>query len=204
MMKKLFGALLAGAMFATITGCGAKTTETTAAETTVAETTVEETTAEEATVEETTEESTEEATDAAEVGENAGTLGETLLLDFENRTAENADVTAMDLAEGIISNEVILFGGATMEVEEGLLTGFGNAEITGFEEGVMFGPVISTIPFVGYVFDTEDAESAEALVAVLTENANPRWNVCTEAEETVVGTAGDKVFFLMCPKSLEE
>lgn len=199
MMKKLFCVLLAGAMFATITGCGAKTVETTAAETTVAETTTEA-----ASVEETTAAESADETTTSEAGENAGTLGETLRLDFENRVAENADASAIDLAEGIVSNEVILFAGATMEVEEGLLTGFGNAEITGFEEGVMFGPVISTIPFVGYVFETADEESAEALVAVLTENANPRWNVCTEAEETVIGTAGDKVFFVMCPKSLDE
>lgn len=199
MMKKLFCVLLAGAMLAAVTGCSAKTVETTAAETTVAETTTEA-----ASVEETTAAESAEETTASEAGENAGTLGETLRLDFENRVAENADVSALDLAEGIVSNEVILFAGATMEVEEGLLTGFGNAEITGFEEGVMFGPVISTIPFVGYVFETADAESAEALVAVLTENANPRWNVCTEAEETVIGTAGDKVFFVMCPKSLDE
>lgn len=198
MKKKLFCVLLAGAMFAAITGCSAKTTETTAA-TTEAETTVSETTAEE-----TAEAGSEEETTAEEAGESAGTLGEILRLDFENRVAENADATALDLAEGIVSNEKILFGGATMEVEEGLLTGFGNAEITGFEEGVMFGPVISTIPFIGYVFEVADEASAESLVALLSENANQRWNVCTEAEETVIGTAGDKVFFVMCPKSLEE
>ena len=118
--------------------------------------------------------------------------------------AENADATAQELAEGILTNELLLFQGGAMPVEEGFLTGFDNVEVTGFEEGVMFAPMIGTIPFVGYVFDTADAESAEALVTVLTENANPRWNICTEAEETISGTVEDKVFFVMCPKSLEE
>ena len=178
-MRKLFCVLLAGAMFASITACGAKTTETTPAETT--------------TVVETT-----------EARKEPETLGEALLFDFEDRVAENAEATAQELAEGILTNELILFQGGAMPVEEGYLTGFDNVEVKGFEEGVMFAPMIGTIPFVGYVFDTADAESAEALVEVLTENANPRWNICTEAEETISGTVEDKVFFVMCPKSLEE
>ena len=177
-MKKIFCVLLAGAMFASITGCGAKTTETTPAETT-----------------------TEATTEARKEPE---TLGEVLLFDFEDRVAENAEATAQELAEAIITNEAILFSGGAMPVEEGYLMGFGEAEIKGFEEAVMFAPMIGTIPFVGYVFDMPDAESADALVEVLEENADPRWNICTEAEETVVGTAEDKVFFVMCPKSLEE
>ena len=86
---------------------------------------------------------------------------------------------------------------------EGWLNGFDAESITGFSECAMFAPMIGTIPFVGYVFDMPDAESAEALIDVLTENADPRWNICTEAEETVTGTAEDKVFFVMCPKSME-
>ena len=175
-MKKLLSVVLAGAMMASLTACGGAATATTPAETTV-------------------EETTRKAPE---------TLGETLLFDFEDRVAENAEVTAQELAEAIITNEAILFSGGAMPVEEGYLMGFGEAEIKGFEEAVMFAPMIGTIPFVGYVFDMPDAESADALVDVLEENADPRWNICTEAEETVVGTAEDKVFFVMCPKSLEE
>lgn len=182
-MKKLYGFILAGAMAVSLTACGGRmAAETTAATTTAAETT---------SVEETTEDS-------------GKTLGEALLDDFKDQVSENPEATALELAEGILANDQIEFSGDAVMVEEGLLTGFGNTEITDFEEGAMFGPIISTIPFVGYVFDMEDAESAEALVEVLTENADPRWNICTEAEETVVGTAEDKVFFVMCPKSMEE
>ena len=167
-MKKLLSVVLAGAMMASLTACGGGAAQTAPAETTV-------------------EETTRKAPE---------TLGETLLFDFEDRVAENADATAQELAEGILTNEAILFSGGAMPVEEGFLMGFGEAEITGFEEAVMFAPMIGTIPF--------DAESAEALIDVLTENADPRWNICTEAEETVTGTAEDKVFFVMCPKSLEQ
>ena len=175
-MKKLLSVVLAGAMMASLTACGGGAAQTTPAETTVEETT----------------------RNAPE------TLGETLLFDFEDRVAEKADATAQELAEGILTNEAILFSGGAMPVEEGFLMGFGEAEITGFEEAVMFAPMIGTIPFVGYVFDTENAESAKTLETVLTENANLRWNICTEAEEMVSGTVEDKVFFVMCPKKLEE
>ena len=176
-MKKLLSVVLAGAMMASLTACGGGA----ATETTPAETTVEETTRK-----------------APE------TLGEALLYDFEDRVAENAEATAQELAEGILTNEMILFQGGAMPVEEGYLMGFGEAEITGFEEAVMFAPMIGTIPFVGYVFDMPDSESAETLISVLTENADPRWNVCVEAEETVVENADNMVFFVMCPAQFEE
>ena len=127
-----------------------------------------------------------------------------LLVDFEERLAENSDQTAQELADGILTNEKVLFSGGAMAVEPGYLTGFGNTEITGFSEGVMFAPMIGTIPFVGYVFTMEEGADVDAFMQTLTDNADPRWNICTEAEETIVESAGDKVFFLMCPKTLEE
>lgn len=132
------------------------------------------------------------------------TLGEFLLADFEERLAENGDQTAQELADGILTNEKVLFSGGAMPVEPGLLTGFGNAEITGFSDGVMFAPMIGTIPFVGYVFVLESEDAVEGFVTTLKDNADPRWNICTEAEETVVGSVGNKVFFVMCPKTLEQ
>lgn len=132
------------------------------------------------------------------------TLGEHLLADFEERLAENADQTAQELADGILTNELIQFAGMAMPVEPGFLTGFGNEEITGFDEGVMFAPMIGSIPFVGYVFVLEDEAGVEGFVTTLTDNADPRWNICVEAEETVVGSVANKVFFVMCPKTLEQ
>ena len=81
-----------------------------------------------------------------------------------------------------------------MEVSEGYLNGF-DEDITGFQKGVMFSPVIGTIPFVGYVFETDDAD---ALLSLLKEKANPAWNICTEADETVSTSKEKLVFFLMC------
>ena len=132
------------------------------------------------------------------------TVGQTLLEDFKTRMDENSEQSAQELADALITNPIILFSGATMPVEEGLLMGFNNAEITGFSEGVMFAPMMGTIPFMGYVFTLADGTDGDAFVQNLKDNADPRWNICTEAEETVVEQVGNKVFFLMCPKSLEE
>ena len=91
-----------------------------------------------------------------------------------------------------------------MPVEEGMLTGFGNTEIKGFSEGTMFSPMIGTIPFVSYVFVLKDDTDAKEFVSTLESNADMRWNICTEAEEKLVETVDNKVFFIMCPKAIEE
>lgn len=130
------------------------------------------------------------------------TLGQTLLADFEAKAADG-ELSCQILADELMKNPAILFGPATMPVEPGLLTGFGETEITGFKEGTMFSPMIGSIAFVGYVFELEDGTDGEAFMQTLKDNSDPRWNICVEAEETVVGQTGNKVFFVMCPTSLE-
>ena len=92
----------------------------------------------------------------------------------------------------------------TIDVEEGYLTGFDNTEIKGFKSGVMFAPGMGTIPFVGYIFTLDDGADVDAFVSNLKSSANLRWNICTEAEQMVVEKSGNKVFFVMCPKSFEQ
>ncbi|MBQ4129224.1 MAG: hypothetical protein IJD68_05580 [Ruminococcus sp.] len=117
---------------------------------------------------------------------------------------KNADKSAQEIADLMINDESIPFMGMTMPVEEGLLNGFGNEEITGFSEGVMFGPAIGTIPFIGYVFTLSSGTDADAFVKTLNDNADLRWNICTEADELVVESKGDKVVVIMSPESFED
>lgn len=131
------------------------------------------------------------------------TIGALLAQEFHALKAENPEITAQEMADKILTNPMIQFSGASMEVTEGLLTGFGNAEITGFNSGVMFAPMIGTIPFVGYVFTLEEGADTDAFMQTLKDNADPRWNICTEAEETVVENADNMVFFVMCPAQFE-
>ena len=130
------------------------------------------------------------------------TVGNTLLSDFKAKAGSHKSAVA--LAEALLSNSVIKFSGGAMAVEPGYLTGFDNAEIKGFKEGAMFAPMIGTIPFVGYVFILEDGVNASDFISTLKSSANLRWNICTSADEMVVGSSGNKVFFVMSPKTFEE
>lgn len=201
-MKKLVSTLLIAVLSVSLVACGNnnadKDTNNNANNNTngaVAETQTPETQVPETQVPGTTE------NNAAANGE---TLGTTLAADFVTQVTANENATALEIAEAVLTNENIAFAGATMEVEPGLLNGFGNAEITGFSEGAMFGPMIGTIPFIGYIFTLEDGTDVEAFKENLKTNGDLRWNICTEADEMVVESAGNKVFFVMCPSSMQE
>ncbi len=148
------------------------------------------------------------ATEAADiiwpdVAENS--WGETLWEAFETTMNDNPSATAVEAAFMVSMHESIPaeagFGAA--EVMPGFLTGFDNNEITGFKSGAMFGPMMGSIAFSGYVFELEDGADVNAFMNDLTAKCNPAWNVCVEAEQTVVGAYNNMVFFLMCPLSNE-
>ncbi len=128
-------------------------------------------------------------------------VGNTLLSVFKAKAASSS---ALTIAEALAQHESIPFMAGASAVEPGLLTGFDNAEITGFKEGAMFAPMMSSVAFVGYVFTLEDGVNASDFIASLKKSANLRWNICVEAEEMVTGSVGNKVFFVMCPKQFEE
>ena len=196
-MKKLVSTLLIGVLSVSLVACGNNNAENDTNNNANNNTNgvVVETQTSETQVPETTE------NNAAVNGESLGTI---LAADFVTQVTANENATALEIAEAVLTNEKIAFAGATMEVEPGLLNGFGNAEITGFSEGAMFGPMIGTIPFIGYIFTLEDGTDVEAFKDNLKTNGDLRWNICTEADEMVVESAGNKVFFVMCPSSLQE
>lgn len=136
-----------------------------------------------------------------DVAEN--TWGETLWEVFETIMNDNPSSMAVDVAFNLTQHESIpaeaSFGAA--EMMPGLLAGFDNAEITDFKSCAMFGPMMGSVAFIGYVFELEEGADVEAFMTNLTDNANPRWNVCVEADQTVVGAYNNMVFFLMCPFS---
>lgn len=176
-MKKLFSILIAATLLLSLCACGSNAPATT-----------------EPPVQETPTPSA--APSASPTGEN---MGQALLKDFSDRVNAEPELGAEELAKALLENPVIEFAGDALPVEPGLLTGFGNAEITRFAQGAMFAPMISTIPFVGYVFVLDEGADAEAFVQTLKDNADPRWNICTEADETIAEHVGNTVFFVMCP-----
>ena len=117
----------------------------------------------------------------------------------------NPAATAEELANTLISLEINQFMGMAMPMEVGAeyFPGFDNATITGYTSAANFMPMIGSIAYVGYVFELEEGADVAAFVQNLTDNANPRWNICVQADQTVVGSVGNTVFFLMCPASYD-
>ena len=179
------------------TAIPAETEETTKETTTPAETTTENLTT--TAPAETTVGSTETAESTPE---SSGTMGNTLYNDFVSKAKNNSSMSTEELANELVKNPVIKFAPMTMPVEEGYLAGF-STEIDGFKSGATFGPMIGSIPFVGYVFEVEKESDVDGFIKKLNDNADPRWNICVEADETVYGNVGTKVFFVMCPASAE-
>jgi len=202
-MKKLVLTVFALTLAFSMTACGSKEEPT--PESTEAPTATEAPVATEAPAATDAPEATE-APEAPEEDANQGavsgdSLGQTLLGEFK---AMDASTDAYTMAETLIGHEMIQFMGGAMEVEPGLLSGFDNYEVTGFEKGAMFGPMMGSIAFVGYIFDLPEGADVDAFVTGLKDNANPRWQICVTADETIVEVSGDKVFFLMSPLTLEQ
>ncbi len=207
-MKKLTTIILAIALLASFSACCAKNEETLPTEEQVTEIVTEEVTDvieknteedKEEVKEEHKEENKEEVKEEAEEKEETNlTLGNTLLSVFKEEA--NKGTSMEEIANKITTLPELTFAPVTAPVEPGYLPGF-SEEITNFTSGVTFAPMIGSIPFVGYILEAEDAD---ALIATLKANADLRWNICVEAEEMVTGKVGNKVFFVMCPKSLEE
>lgn len=130
-----------------------------------------------------------------------GTPAQILLADFLDKMDGGQIVKTEDMANALIANPIIPFTGMTMPVEPGFLSGF-TEEIKGFSEAAMFGPSIGSIPFIGYIFKVDG--DVDAFVQELKDKSDMRWNVCTQADETVVEAYEDTVFFLMAPAKFEE
>lgn len=125
------------------------------------------------------------------------TMGDTMLAVFR----ANRDKSVDDIANACISDKSIQFFGMTAPMEEGFFPEF-DGDVKGFSKCVKFGPAMGSIAFSGLVFEVSG--DANAFANDLKSRANPRWNICVEAEQTICEVYGNKVFFLMCPKSLGE
>lgn len=206
-IRKTLVLMLATSLVLSLTACGGKKTEVEApVKEEVTTETVEETTeAVESTEIESTEsgeESTEavESTEETEVNDTpTDTVASKLYELFETEIATTDDINevANKLIEAEYFKEVSM---TTMEVEPGWLNGFEN-EIKTFNNGVMFAPMIGTIPFVGYIFETDDTE---LLMSELEANALLNWNICTTADEMLVKAHDNYVFFVMSPYTFGE
>lgn len=147
-----------------------------------------------------------------------GTAAYTVWNAFEAAYEANPEMDMYELLSKMLYNEeteeslLPFFSGAMpiepeyMTDEEGLLylQGFDGEFTAEFETATQFGPMMGSIPFVGYVFELAEDADVSAFVQFLKDNANLRWQICVTADEMVIGTKGNTVFFLMCPTTFEE
>ena len=129
-----------------------------------------------------------------------GTWGDILWNEFLTVMDEDASAPVTEIANAVAMHESIPFMAGAAEVAPGYLAGF-DVEIDGFKSGASFGPMMSSIAFVGYVFELEDDADLDAFLTKLSKNSNPRWQMCVTADQTVIGAYNNTVFFLMCPNS---
>ncbi len=132
-----------------------------------------------------------------------GTFGYSIWCIFEDAMIEGTATSPIEIANAICMAGISPFGLGAMEVEPGLLTGFDNYEVTDFTSGAVFMPMIGSIPFIGYIFELDEAVDVANYVTDLEANGNTNWNICVTADEKLCGAFGNTVFFLMCPASVE-
>lgn len=147
-----------------------------------------------------------------------GSVGHTVWTAFDAAYTANPEMDMAELLNGIFYNEeteetlLPIFPSAMplerewLTDEEGnlYLSGFNGAFTAEFVSATQFAPMIGVIPFMGYVFELAEDADVAAFIQYLKDNANLRWNVCTAADDMVIGTKGNLVFFLMCPATFEE
>lgn len=186
-MKKLIAMLLALAMVFSFAACGKTNTDATDAPTTDASSATE---------------APDDATNGTTATPEISPAHQLLNAFYDNvGSAESMEALgAAILKDGGLPEELAC---DSVPVETGWLPGF-QEDVTGFEEGASFGPIISTIPFVGYVFRLADDADVGAFVDTLKSTANLNWNICTEADEMVCEASGNVVFFVMAPASFED
>ena len=118
----------------------------------------------------------------------------------ENKTVASQLVTEFKKEIAISeSNIIVPTTGVTEITKDDYLAGF-NEEIKGFKKAVSIAPMIGTIPFVAYIFEVDNPEE---FASTLKEQANLRWNICTEADEMQTTIVDNYVFFVMSPSNFE-
>ena len=142
---------------------------------------------------ETTDVQVEGADEDPLAGVDTSTVSGSIYASFVDEINKSDDIVAV--AEILADESISGYSCVVTEMPEGYFAGF-DEDIIGFNKAVGFAPMIGSIPFVCYIFDVDDAKS---FASSLETHADPRWNICTEADETLVKVVDDYVFFIMCP-----
>ena len=142
--------------------------------------------------------------DVADSTVSGDTVAQTLIAEFKTLAAAETD--ALAVAEKLAQSAAVAAispAAMELELEENYLQGFDNYEVTGFDKCIQVSPMIGAIPFISYVFTLAEGTDADAFVKGLEDNANLRWNICSQADEMAAAVEGNLVYFVMAPTTLE-
>ncbi len=131
------------------------------------------------------------------------TVGAQLSSDFKQLLNLDNTLGAAAIAGELLKSDLFNFELTKSEVSPGKLQGFGDAEIKGFKDGVMFTSSKGDVPFIGYVFTLEDNTDSDQFIKTLKDNADVEWNQGLKAEEMMAESVGRMVFFSMSPKEFK-
>lgn len=137
-----------------------------------------------------------ETTEPNETTKN--TVASKLVAEFNDSMKKGLSVE--DTANNIKNNEALGIATEAEEVtEDGFISGF-KTEIKEYKNAYAIRPIIGSIPFIAYIFEAENAKEFET---TLRENADLRWNICTEADNMETAVYNNYVFFVMAPESFD-
>lgn len=126
------------------------------------------------------------------------TVASKLAQEFKNEMKKEKDPKAV--AEKLSKDYLSEISVQVEELDENsYIAGF-NTEIKGYKNGYAIRPMIGTIPFIAYIFEVNDTDN---FVKTLTDNADLRWNICTEADEMQSAVVDNYVFFVMSPENFD-
>ena len=127
------------------------------------------------------------------------TVAQTLVSQFEDEIKKEKDIEKV--AKKLSENKVLEIQLDVSTVKKGdYVSGF-KTEIKDFNSSVVIRPIIGSIPFVAYIFEVDNPEEFSKN---LKENADLRWNICTEADNMEISIVDNYVFFIMSPENLEQ
>ncbi len=134
----------------------------------------------------------------------AGCKKDTIDANLTDAFKTNSDKSLDDIASIWQYNESIGFDTTYTHVVEGAMLGFGDAQITGFSDGVMLRPGDSTIPFIGYIFTLAQDTDKKEFMQMLKDNADLNFNGVNSADKVVVESDSDKVIVIITPESYDK
>ncbi|MBQ4129218.1 MAG: hypothetical protein IJD68_05550 [Ruminococcus sp.] len=127
-----------------------------------------------------------------------GEIGGPVVMEFR----DNADESVEDIADAVVENSDLSL--LTAPVDEGLLEGFSNMPINGFENGVMISSADHSIPFISYIFEMSDSVDQNMFVANLKTYADPNFSGDETENKVIVEQKGDKVIVVITPDKVED